>query len=96
MRGFQRTLMVRGCSGSSSYSIQAGVSFCVCVCICVYICVCGCEGEAGKKSLQAFIILLLLYNTTVVSRAGAHGRSYFNVDFHRTGRLPGVLGAYRV
>ena len=28
--------------------------------------------------------------TTVVSRASAHGRSYFNVDFHRTGRLPCV------
>ena len=33
---------------------------------------------------------------TVVSRASAHGRSYFNVDIHRTGRLPCVLGAYPV
>ena len=30
------------------------------------------------------------FSYTVVSRAIAHGRSYFNVDFHRTGRLPCV------
>ena len=36
--------------------------------------------------LTAFIRCKL----TVVSRASAHGRSYFNVDFHRTGRLPCV------
>ena len=28
--------------------------------------------------------------STVVSRVSSHGRSYFNVDFHPTGRLPCV------
>ena len=32
------------------------------------------------------------YVITVVSRLSAHGHSYFNVDFHPTGRLPCVLG----
>ena len=35
-------------------------------------------------------------HTTVVSRVIAHGRSYFNVDFHPTGRLPCVnIEVYR-
>ena len=33
---------------------------------------------------------------TVVSRVSAHGCSTINPDFHHTGRLPGVLGAYSV
>ena len=32
----------------------------------------------------------LSISITIVSRAVAHGRSHFNVDFHRTGRLPCV------
>ena len=33
---------------------------------------------------------MYVHNNTVVSRASAHGCPYFNVDFHRTGRLPCV------
>ena len=35
-------------------------------------------------------VFIFIYTCTVVSRASAHGRSYFNVDLHRTGRLPCV------
>ena len=41
--------------------------------------------------MQVYIyIYIYIYIYTVVSRVIAHGRSYFKVDFHPTGRLPCV------
>ena len=45
------------------------------------------DSRAGGFS-AAYPLQVHCTGTTVVSRASAHGRSYFNVNFHRTGRLP--------
>ena len=39
-----------------------------------------------NKPHSLTVTTMRLFNP-VVSRASAHGRSYLNVDFHRTGRL---------
>ena len=70
MRGFQRTLMVRGCSGSSSYSIQAGVSFCVCVCVCV--CVCMWRGNREKITTSFNNFITTLYSSNVKKNQHNH------------------------
>ena len=49
------------------------------------------EGRGGVKEHEASTHL-----PYIVSRASAHGRSIITRDFQRTGRLPGILGAYHV
>ena len=47
-------------------------------------------------NILALFGCLFFFPYTVVSRASAHGRSYLSRDFRTSGRLRGVLGAYRV
>ena len=55
-----------------------------------------CSGGSRGGSWRAMDPPFQASYTTVVSRASAHGRSYLSCDFRASGRLRGVLGAYRV